>query len=65
MRAEISRMKDRGLALKAEFNQLLAEHHLTEADVTPQYQCLGLPGHGLCGRPHVRLPEKPPAAHGL
>ena len=33
-------MKDRGLALKAEFNQLLAEHHLTEADVTPQYQCL-------------------------
>lgn len=40
VRAEISRMKDRGLALKAEFNQLLAEHHLTEADVTPQYQCL-------------------------
>ena len=40
VRAEISRMKDRGLSLKAEFNQLLAEHHLTEADVTPQYQCL-------------------------
>lgn len=38
-RAEITRMKDRGLALKAEYNQLLAEHHLTEADVTPQYQC--------------------------
>ena len=39
-RAEITRMKDRGLALKAEYSRLLEENHLTEADVTPQYQCL-------------------------
>lgn len=39
VRAEITRMKDRGLALKEEYNRLLAENHFTEADVTPQYQC--------------------------
>lgn len=40
VRAEITQMKERGLALKAEFSQLLEQHHFTEADVTPQYQCL-------------------------
>ncbi len=38
-RAEIMRMKDRGLALKAEYSRLLEENHFTEADVNPQYQC--------------------------
>lgn len=37
VRAEITQLKDKGLALKEEYNRLLAEHHLTEADVTPQY----------------------------
>ena len=40
VRAEITQLKDKGLALKEEYNRLLAEHHLTEADVTPQYHCL-------------------------
>lgn len=40
VRAELTRMKDKGLALKEEYNQLLAARHLTEADVTPQYHCL-------------------------
>lgn len=39
VRAEITRMKELGLALKAEYDRLLAENHFTEADVTPQYQC--------------------------
>ena len=39
VRQEISRMKDRGLALKSEYLGLLAHPQLTERDVTPQYQC--------------------------
>lgn len=59
------RMKDRGLAAEGGVQPAAGGAHLTEADVTPQYQCLACLGHGLCGRPHVRLPEKPSAAHGL
>lgn len=39
VRAEITRMKDRGLALKEEYSLLLEKYHFTEADVTPQYHC--------------------------
>lgn len=40
VREEITRMKERGLSLKAEYNRLLEQHHLTQRDVAPQYQCL-------------------------
>lgn len=39
VRAEITRMKDRGLALKAEYALLLQEQGISEKDITPQYQC--------------------------
>ncbi len=39
VRGEIEKLRDRGLSLKAEYNRLLSEFNLTEADVTPQYQC--------------------------
>ena len=59
VRAEITQLKDKGLTLKEEYNRLPAEHHLTEADVTPQYHCLacwdkgGLDGRMCAGRKSV------------
>lgn len=39
VRAEMTKLKDRGLALKAEYTRLLAEQGLTERDVKPRYTC--------------------------
>ena len=39
VRAQLTQMKEQGLALKEEYDRLLAEHHVTQSDVTPQYQC--------------------------
>lgn len=37
--AEISKLKEHGLALRAEFRSLLSEHGLTEQDIAPRYTC--------------------------
>ena len=39
VREQLTQMKEQGLALKEEYDRLLAEHHVTQSDVTPQYQC--------------------------
>ena len=39
VREQLTQMKEQGLALKEEYDKLLAEHHVTQSDVTPQYQC--------------------------
>lgn len=39
VRREIGQMRDKGLALKAEYKSLLEERGLSELDVTPQYTC--------------------------
>ena len=39
VRQELSKLRDRGLALKEEYARLLESHHLREEDITPRYQC--------------------------
>ena len=39
VRQELTRMKERGMALREEYNGLLAQNGLSQEDVTPQYQC--------------------------
>ncbi len=39
VREQLTQMKEQGMALKEEYDKLLAEHHVTQSDVTPQYQC--------------------------
>ena len=39
VRQELTRMKERGMALREEYNGLLAQSGLSLEDVTPQYQC--------------------------
>lgn len=39
VREQLTQMKEQGMALKEEYDRLLAEHHVTQSDVTPQYQC--------------------------
>ena len=62
VRAEITQLKDKGLALKEEYNRLLAEHHLTEADVPSVHAWLRT--RLVDGRMCSCL-KKPAAAHCL
>lgn len=39
VRQELSKLRDRGVSLKKEYQDLLETHHLAESDITPQYQC--------------------------
>ena len=62
VRQELTRMKERGMALREEYN---GAKRAEPGGRNPAVSVFQLPGQRLCGRPHVPVLKILAAAHGL